>query len=329
MVNLSTNYMGLKLKNPIIISSSGLTNSVKDIIELEEKGAAAVVTKSLFEEEIIMETHENLNKMHAAGFVYPETTEYFDFDRMEDIVSDYLKFLSDSKKNVKIPIIASINCVTSEGWTDFTKRIEDTGVDGLELNIFNLPTNFSKPEDNNEKVYFEVIEKITKVSKLPISLKIGYYHSNLGYFIKQLSQSPTKGIVLFNRFYNPDFDIHTLQFTSSHVFSSPVEASMSLRWIAIMANRVSCDLSASTGIHDSSAVIKQLLAGAKTVQLCSTLYRNGNNQIGLFLTELEKWMKESDYKTIDEFRGKMSQSKTFDPKVFERVQFMKYLRNRD
>jgi len=329
MANLSTTYMGLKLKTPIIVSSSGLTNSVKDIIALEEKGAAAIVTKSLFEEEIILETEENLNKMHASGFVYPETTEYFDFDRMEDTVSNYLKFLSDSKKSVKIPIIASINCVTAEGWTDFTKRIEDTGVDGLELNVFNLPVNFNDANASNDKVYSDVIEKITKVSKLPLSLKIGSYHSNLGYFIKHISQSPTKAIVLFNRFYNPDFDIHTLQFTSSNVLSTPAEAANSLRWIAIMANRVSCDLSASTGIHDGTAVIKQLLAGAKTVQLCSTLYKNGNDQINLFLGELEKWMKENDYNTIDEFRGKMSQSKTFDPKVFERVQFMKYLRNRD
>jgi dihydroorotate dehydrogenase (fumarate) len=329
MINLSTTYMGLKLKNPIIVSSSGLTNSVKDIIALEEKGAAAVVTKSLFEEEIIMETHDNLNKMHASGFVYPETTEYFDFDRMEDTVSNYLKFLADSKKSVKIPIIASINCVTSEGWTDFTKRIEDTGVDGLELNIFNLPADFNKENSEHEKIYFEIIEKISSVSKLPISLKIGFYHSNLGYFIKHLSHSPTRAIVLFNRFYNPDFDVNTLQFTSSHVLSTPAEITMSLRWIAIMANRVSCDLSASTGIHNSDAVIKQLLAGAKTVQLCSTLYKNGNDQIGLMLKELEKWMHEKDYKTIDEFRGKMSQSKTFDPKVFERVQFMKYLRLKD
>ena len=329
MVNLSTTYMGLKLKNPIIVSSSGLTNSVKDIIALEEKGAAAVVTKSLFEEEIILETQENLTKMHASGFVYPETTEFFDFERMEDTVSNYLKFLSDTKKSVKIPIIASINCVTSEGWTDFTKRIEDTGIDGLELNIFNLPVNFTDPNGNNENIYSEIIEKITKVSKLPISLKIDSYHSNLGYFIKHLSQSPTKAIVLFNRFYNPDFDIHTMHFTSSHVLSTPAENSMTLRWIAIMANRVSSDLSASTGIHDGTGVIKQLLAGAKTVQLCSTLYKNGNDQINTIINELEKWMQEKDYKTIDEFRGKMSQSKTFDPKVFERVQFMKYLRNRD
>jgi dihydroorotate dehydrogenase (fumarate) len=329
MNNLSTSYMGLKLKNPIIISSSGLTNSVKDIIELEANGAGAIITKSLFEEEIILETNDNLNKMHASGFVYPETTEYFDFDRMEDTVSNYLKFLSDSKKSVSIPIIASINCVTSEGWPDFAKRIEETGVDGLELNIFNLPSNFNSDDDSNERVYFEIIDKITKVTKLPIAIKIGFYHSNLGNFIKKLSQTPIKGIVLFNRFYNPDFDINTLHFTSANVFSNPSEMSMSLRWIAIMVNRVSCDLSASSGVHDGSGIIKQLLAGAKTVQICSTLYRNGNAQIGLMLTQLEQWMKEKDYKTIEEFRGKMSQSKTFDPKVFERVQFMKYLRNRD
>ncbi len=329
MTDLTTTYMGLKLKNPIVISSSGLTSSVKDIIDLESKGAGAIITKSLFEEEIIIETHENLNKMHASGFVYPETTEYFDFDRMEDTVSNYLKFLVDSKKSVHIPVIASVNCISAEGWTDFAKRIEDTGVDGLELNVFRLPANFNIENDDNEKVYFDIIEKITSVVKLPIALKIGFYHSNLGYLIKHLSQTQIKAIVLFNRFYNPDIDINTLNFTSSNVFSNPSEMSMSLRWIAIMANRVSCDLSASSGIHDGSAVIKQLLAGAKTVQLCSTLYKHGNDQIASILTQVEQWMIEKDYKTIDEFRGKMSQSRTFDPKVFERVQFMKYLRNRD
>ncbi|NOU18918.1 MAG: dihydroorotate dehydrogenase-like protein [Bacteroidales bacterium] len=329
MTDLTTAYMGLKLKNPIIISSSGLTSSVKDIIDLESKGAGAIITKSLFEEEIIIETHENLNKMHASGFVYPETTEYFDFDRMEDTVSNYLKFLVDSKKSVHIPVIASVNCISAEGWTDFAKRIEDTGVDGLELNIFRLPANFNIENDDNEKIYFDIIDKITSVVKLPIALKIGFYHSNLGYLIKHLSQTQIKAIVLFNRFYNPDIDIHTLNFASSNVFSNPSEMSMSLRWIAIMANRVSCDLSASSGIHDGSAVIKQLLAGAKAIQLCSTLYKHGNDQIATILTQIEQWMVEKDYKTIDEFRGKMSQSRTFDPKVFERVQFMKYLRNRD
>jgi len=329
MTDLTTTYMGLKLKNPIVISSSSLTSSVKDIIDLELKGAGAIITKSLFEEEIIIETHENLNKMHASGFVYPETTEYFDFDRMEDTVSNYLQFLVDSKKSVHIPVIASVNCISSEGWTDFAKRIEDTGVDGLELNIFRLPANFNIENDDNEKIYFDIIDKITSVVRLPIALKIGFYHSNLGYLIKQLSQTQIKAIVLFNRFYNPDIDIHTLNFTSSNVFSNPSEMSMSLRWIAIMANRVNCDLSASSGIHDGSAVIKQLLAGAKTTQICSTLYKHGNDQIASIITQIEQWMVEKDYKTIDEFRGKMSQSRTFDPKVFERVQFMKYLRNRD
>lgn len=329
MVDLSTNYMGLNLKNPIIVSSSGLTNSVDDIINLESKGAAAVVTKSLFEEEIMMDTLENLTKMHANGFTYPETTEYFDFDNMEDTVSNYLKFLSDSKKSVRIPVFASINCVTSGGWTDFAKRIEDTGVDGLELNVFNLPANFSKNAVDDQHIYFDIIEKVSKGTKLPLALKIGFYHSNLGLFIQQLSHSHVKAIVLFNRFYNPDFDIQTLQFAPTNVLSTSAEISMSLRWIAIMSNRVDCDLAASTGVHDGNAVVKQLLAGANAVQVCSTLYKNGTNHLSTMLQQLENWMKEKDYNSISEFRGKMSQAKTYDPKVFERVQFMKYLRNMD
>ncbi|MHC1704561.1 MAG: dihydroorotate dehydrogenase-like protein [Tenuifilaceae bacterium] len=327
MVDLSTTYMGLKLKNPLIVSSSGLTNSVEDIIALESKGAGAIVTKSLFEEEIMMETLENMNKMQSHGFTYPETTEYFDFDSMEDTVSNYLKFLADSKKSVKIPVLASINCVTSEGWPDFAKRIEDTGVDGLELNIFNLPADFSKKNFNYEQLYFDIIEKVSKATKLPIALKIGFYHSNLGSFIQQLSHTQIKSIVLFNRFYNPDFDIQTLQFAPTNVLSTSSEITMSLRWIAIMANRVDCDLAASTGIHDGNAVIKQILAGANAVQICSALYKNGNDYIGTMLKQIEQWMKEKDYSSLEEFRGKMSQSKTYDPKVFERVQFMKYLRN--
>ncbi len=326
MIDLSTTYMGLNLKNPIIIASSGLTNSTKDIIELEEKGAAAVVTKSLFEEEIIAETRDNFNKMTANGFIFPETTEYFDFEAIEDTVSNYLKFLSDTKKSIKIPLIASINCINAEGWTDFTKRIEDTGVDAIELNIFSLPFDLAATPADYDKKYLDIVNKVSGITKLPIALKISFYHSNLGAFIQKLSKSGANAIVLFNRYYNPDFDVHNLQFTPSNVLSSPSDSSMPLRWIAIMSGRTSCDLAASTGVHDGTALIKQILVGAQAVQICSTLYKNGKDQIGLMINQLEQWMKDNGHKSLNEFRGKMSYSKTYNPAVFERVQFMKYFR---
>jgi dihydroorotate dehydrogenase (fumarate) len=326
MANLSTTYMGLNLKNPIIASSSGLTGIIKDIVDLEAKGVGALVLKSIFEEEIISETQDNLNKMHSSGFIYPETMEYFDFDEMEDPVANFLKLISEAKAKVKIPVIASINCVTADKWPDFAKRIEAAGADGLELNVFALPTDMNRSAADNDKLYFDIIERVTTVTNLPVAVKISPYNSSLASFIKRLSDTKIKGIVLFNRFYSPDFDIHNFEFTSSNVFSTPSEIALSLRWIAIMSGRVDTDFAASTGVHNGSGAIKQILAGAKAVQICSTLYRNGFDQVGQITNELNEWMDEKGFKSIEDFRGKMSQVKTYNPAAFERVQFMKYFR---
>lgn len=329
MIDLSTNYMGLKLKNPIIAASSGLTNSLQDIIDLEKNGAAAVVLKSLFEEEIIMEAEDNLNKMHASGFIYPETMDYFDYDEMDDPVSNFLKLISDAKRAVKIPIIPSINCVTAEKWPDFAKKIQDAGADALELNIFVLPTDLSRTSEEDEKVYFDAIEKVTKLVSIPVAVKISYYNASLASFIKRLSETPIKAVVLFNRFYNPDFDILNFEFTSSNVLSNSAELALPLRWTAIMSERVSCDIAASTGIHDGNAVVKVLLAGASAAQVASTLYRNGFKQIQLMLNQINVWMEEKNYTSIADFKGKMSQAKSYNPAAFERVQFMKFFREKE
>jgi dihydroorotate dehydrogenase (fumarate) len=326
MIDFSTTYMGLKLKNPIVASSSGLTNSLKDIISLEASGVSAVVIKSLFEEEIIMEAEDNMNRMQSSGFIYPETMEYFNFDEIEDPVANFLKLISDSKKAVSIPIIASINCVSAEKWPEFAKRIQEAGADGIELNIFALPTDFDRSAEETDKFYFDVIERVTKLVTIPVGVKISYYNTSLGSFIKRLSETPIKSVVLFNRFYSPDFDIHNFEFTSSNVFSNPAELALPLRWIAIMADRVSCDLAASTGVHDGKSVIKVLLAGASIAQIASTLYKNGFGQVQIMLNQLEIWMKEQEYTSINDFKGKMSQSKTYNPAAFDRVQFMKFFR---
>lgn len=329
MANLSTTYMGLKLKNPIIASSSGLTGTLKDLVELEKSGVGAIVLKSIFEEEIISETEDNLNKMNASGFIYPETMEYFDFDEMEDPVANYLKLIAEAKSEVSIPIIASVNCVTADKWPDFAKRIQTAGADGIELNIFALPTDMNRSATQNEALYFDIIERVSKVTTLPLAIKISPYNSSLANFIKQLSETKVKAIVLFNRFYSPDFDVNNFEFTSTSVFSTPAEMALSLRWVAIMSGRINTDLSASTGVHDGFGAIKQLLAGAQTVQICSTLYRNGFTKVEDILKQTEEWMNEKGFKDIDQFRGKMSQVRTYNPAAFERVQFMKYFRDMD
>ncbi|HZJ73769.1 MAG TPA: dihydroorotate dehydrogenase-like protein [Perlabentimonas sp.] len=324
MKNLTVKYMGLALKNPIVAASSGLTSSLKGIKALEDSGVGAVVIKSLFEEEIIMETQDSMNRMQATGFIYPETMEYFDFDEIEDPVANYIKLISDAKREVNIPVIASINCVTAHKWPDFAKRIQEAGADALELNIFALPSDFNRTAEENEKLYFDIIERVTSLVSIPVAVKISHYNASLASFLKRLSETPIKSIVLFNRFYNPDIDINTLSFTAGNVLSSPSDLSMPLRWIAIMSERVSCDLAASTGIHDGNAVAKVLLAGASVVHVASTLYRNGLSRVGEMLKDLETWMDSMEYTTIDDFKGKMSQAKTFNPAAYERVQFMKY-----
>ncbi len=323
MVDLSTQYLGLKLKNPVIAGSSGLTNSVKSIQDLEESGAGAVVLKSIFEEEIAFEYEDILKEASEEG-VNLDQFDYYDFHIKGEKLDKYTTLIEESKKSVSIPVIASINCVYSHEWTSFAKQLQTAGADALELNMFFLPSEFDRTSEEKEKAYFQIIEKVQKEVSIPIALKISYYFSNLGPMIQQLSETGIAGLVLFNRFYSPDFDIDKMEVVSSNVFSAPSDLPTSLRWIAIMAERVSCDLAASTGVHDGTALIKQILAGAKAVQVASTLYKNGKGQIAGMLKTLEDWMGQKSFNKLDDFRGKMSQAKSSNPAAYERVQFMKY-----
>ena len=324
MTDLSTKYMGFNLRSPIIAASSGLTNSLQDLKEIEKYGAGAIVLKSLFEEEINIELQKSINHMNRPGTLYPEIYDFFSYDDVEDSVSNYLFLIEKAKKVLQIPVIASINCISASDWIGFSKRIEEAGADGIELNLFILPSDFKRTNEETEKVYFDVIESVKKEIKIPMALKTSFYFSNLGQMLKKLSETGIAALVLFNRFWSPDFDIDNFKILSSHVLSTPGELSISLRWIAIMANRVKCDLAASTGIHDGRAVIKQLLAGANAVQVASALYRNGFPRIQKMLDEVEEWMKIKKFKNISEFRGILSQSQSHDPAAFERVQFMKH-----
>lgn len=324
MADLRVRYMGFDLKNPIIAGSSTLTENLAGLKDLEKYGASAVVLKSLFEEEIIMELEQNKVSLHAPGHIYPEIFDHFDFADVEDTVTKYLFLIEDAKKALSIPVIASINCVSSHEWPIFAKRLEEAGADGLELNLFILPSDFDRSSEENENTYFEVISKVRKEVHIPIALKVSYYFTNLGTMLQRLSQTGISALVLFNRFFSPDFDIENFRVIPSNIYSSPSELTISLRWIAIMAERVKCDLAASTGIHDGSAIIKQLLAGANAVQLASTLYKNGIQYIETMLKDIEKWMDEHNFHTINEFRGKMSQAKSLNPASLERSQFMRH-----
>ncbi len=326
MSDLSTKYLGLSLKNPIVIASSGLTDSVESIKTLEKNGAAAVVLKSLFEEEIVAEMDVNLKKMSSSSFIYPETLDFYEDLDEENLSTQYLELIANVKKEVKIPVIASINCVTADQWTFFPKQIEEAGADALELNLFILPSDFNRDSQTNEQVYFDIIENVKKQINIPISLKVSYYSSDLAKSLQKYSQSGISGLVLFNKFYSPDIDLDKLEITSGKILSSPEDMHISLRWMAIMSGRVQCDLAASTGVHDGNAVLKQILAGANTVQIASTVYKNGPEHIQNILTDMQTWMDKKGFKSLDEFRGKMSQAESSNPAAFERVQFMKYFR---
>jgi dihydroorotate dehydrogenase (fumarate) len=327
MADLTTVFAGLTLKNPVIVGSSGLSDAAENLAELEKNGAAAVVLKSLFEEEILKEINASLHKMSSDGFLYPETVDYYDFyETPEEATLSYLSQIQAAKKQISIPVIASINCMTASQWTYFPRQVQQAGADALELNIFILPSDFDRTAAQNESMYFEIINEVKKQVTIPVVVKLSYYFSNLASFLQKVSNSGIDGLVLFNRFYNPDFDIESLEFTSGAVLSSPSDIYLSLRWIGILAGRSGCSLAASTGVHDGTALIKQLLAGAHAVEIASTLYKNGNQQIGIMLSELENWMNRKAYTSIDQFRGLLSQSKSSNPAAYERVQFMKYFR---
>ncbi len=326
MQNLSTNYLGLTLKNPIIASSSGLTDSVDNIKKLEEAGVSAVVLKSIFEEEIVLEMETNMKKMASESFLYPETLDFYGDREDKSISTHYLELIRNAKEAVNIPIIASINCVTSEYWTYFPKMIEEAGADALELNIFLLPSDANMSASEHENIYFDIIKKVKEQVNIPISVKISYYFSSLLQFAKRLDDTNINGIVLFNRYYNPDFDIDTFELKSGSVLSSPNDYYTSLRWVSILSGKLKCDLAASTGVHDGKTMIKQILGGAKVVSIASTLYEHGYERVGEMLKELEEWMKAKKFTSIEDFRAKMSQDDSNHPAAYERVQFMQYFR---
>jgi dihydroorotate dehydrogenase (fumarate) len=332
-MNLTTSYMGLTLKNPIIAGSSGQTGSVAQVKTLAANGAGAVVLKSIFQEEVM---HEYADFIQAAKAQFGEPQyfdyngqrspiEYYDYVIQEENLKKYIDLVRESKAAVDIPVLASINCFYhSVEWISYARNLEQAGADGLELNMFFPPSDFTHTREEKEALYFKIAETVTRAVKIPVALKISPYFTDLGPMIQRLSRTGVKALVLFNRFFSPDFDIDKLEVKPSFIFSAPSDLALSLRWIAVMANKVDCSLAASTGVHDAAALIKQLLAGADAVQVASCLYKHGPRHVQELLAGLEQWMAGKRYRALSDFKGKLSQARSTDPAVYERAQFMRY-----
>lgn len=325
MKNLTASYMGLTLQSPLIVSSSRLTSTIENLKLAEENGAGAVVLKSLFEEQIIY----SINTLTVPSG-YPEADDYIAYYTRSHSVDKYIDLIIKAKKNLSIPVIPSINCFSSEGWTEFAKKIADSGADALEINVFFMPLDRKKSSADCEKVYFDLITKLKEVINIPLAFKIGNRFSNILYMIDQFYIRGIKGVVMFNRFYEPDIDVNKLEIVPAPVFSTREERRYVLRWIAMAgAQDIKIDISASTGVREGDDAVRYLLAGASTVQVCSVLYHKGMQYLKRLNREISDWMTKHKFNTISDFRGKLNMANYSRPVVFERTQFMKYFSSED
>jgi len=290
---------------------------------MEQAGAGAVVLKSLFEEQIMFEVSSM-----SAHSDYPEAGDYVNAYARENSLENYLGMVREARAAVSIPIIASINCVKSREWIEFAKKIEQAGADALELNIYFLPIEKDKDPREYENAYLDLVSAVKEKTSLPVMVKIGHGFSNITWMVQQLYQRGAASVVLFNRLYAPDINTSDLSFGSAEVLSTAADLRFPLRWIGIVSSQVKeIDLAASTGVHSGLAVVKQILAGAAAVQVCSVLYRNGIGYLKDMIEEMKGWMEKNNYDAPSQFRGKMNYSNLKDPSVYERAQFIKYFSN--
>jgi dihydroorotate dehydrogenase (fumarate) len=296
---------------------------VKGLRDLQAGGFSAVVLKSIFEEEIAAESERMMGAAKRRGMSL-ESYDYYDYEVRGDRVAAYVAFVREAKQTVTVPVIASINCTWSHEWVSFAKEIEAAGADGLELNMYFLPSDLHRSSPEREAEYFRIVDKVLKQVRIPIALKISPSFSTLAQIIEKLSRTGIAALVLFNRFYAIDFDIENLSVTAGQMLSSPTEIATPLRWIALMSQRVGCDLAASTGVHDSPGLIKCLLAGARAVQCVSAAYHAGPGCAVAMLADLASWMDRHGCAAIGDFRGRLSQAASEDPAVYERVQYMRH-----
>lgn len=324
MTDISVNYMGLKLRSPIIAASSGLTAQLNRVAEFDKAGVGAIVVKSLFEEQIVNEAQFLNDQSHD----YPESADYLHHYLRQNSIDRYLKLISDVKETVSVPVIASINCYSGGEWTSFAKKIESAGADGLELNIYSLPLDIYNSSTDIERGYLNVVEQVSKQIKIPVAVKIASTFTNLPGFVNGLKAHGAKGVVMFNRFYSPDIDIKHVRLFPADAFSSPEESLRELRWMGIVSALVpGIDLSASTGVHNGTIALKQILAGASTVQMCTALYKKGAKAISESIDDINLFMDTKGFKSISDFKGKLNYANIENPGKFERVQFMKTFGN--
>lgn len=345
MADLSTTYMGLSLRNPLVVASSSLSGSVDGVKRCAAAGAGAIVLKSLFEEQIVAETGALAQYADYAN--HGEAAEYLQGYGMELGPREYLQLVSEAKKAVDVPIIPSLNCFSNERWADYAKKLQNAGADALELNIGFMPTQLRQDGRTVEERYYRILHEVKSQVSIPVALKVGPYLSSFANMADRLTRDrmeapdftvgwcgPTgssgkviwqgaNALVLFNRFYQFDIDIDHLGLVAGNPYSSQAEIHLALRWISLLAGRIDADLAATTGIHDGRDLVKQLLAGATVVQPCSTLYKNGLGQIGLMLQQLKDWMAEHNFANLAAFRGRLSQARSDRPESFERLQYIK------
>jgi dihydroorotate dehydrogenase (fumarate) len=325
-MDLSTTYLGLKLKNPIVASASPLSHSMDSMRRLENAGASAIVMHSLFEEQIIDEA-ESMNHYKSNGAesfaeaitYFPHTEEYY------FTPEEYLELVAKTANKLEIPVIASINGITPGGWISYAKKMEETGAAALELNVYYIPTDGTMTGVEVENRYSEVLKEVRNAVKIPIAMKLGPFFSSIPNIAQRLVSEGADGLVLFNRFYQPDIDLDELDMKSDIELSNSYSNRLSMRWIGILFGKIKASLAATSGIHTAEDVLKLTMVGADVTMMCSALLMNGPEYIGKVLQDLERWMQEHDYESIEQMKGSLSHKSTTDPSAYERANYMKAL----
>lgn len=325
---LSTRYLGLELRNPLVAAASPLTGHLEMLEQLQEAGAAAVVLPSLFQEQI---EHEEvaIHRMHEFGAEsFPEALTYLpELDSYNTGPERYLRLVEDAKRRLDIPVIASLNGSSLGGWVRHGRLLEEAGADALELNIFYLASDGAVSGAEVEKHYLELVEAVRREVSLPLAVKMGPFFSSLAHFARRVVAGGADGLVLFNRFMQPDIDLEHLEVTPAVVLSRSWESRLPLRWIAILSGRIECSLAATSGAHSAADVLKLLLAGADAVALASSLLEHGPGRLAEILTEMRHWLVEQEYASIEQLKGSMSHRNCPDPGALERAHYMEALRS--
>jgi dihydroorotate dehydrogenase (fumarate) len=326
MTDLSTTYLGLNLKNPLVASASPLSKKVESARRLEGAGIAAVVMYSLFEEQIIHESLELDHFLNRGSESFAEALSYLPDGGMYGISPEkYLNQVAGLKKALSVPVIGSLNGVSKGGWTSYARRIEEAGADALELNMYYVATDTDMTSSDIEDTQVELVAEVKSAIKIPLAVKISPFVTSIPNFVKRLVDAGADGLVLFNRFYQPDFDLDELEITHSLDLSTSAELRLPLRWISILHGRVEADFALTSGVHTHTDVLKAMMAGSKVAMMASSLLHNGEQLISGILTDLEAWMKEREYESIRQMQGSMSQKSVKEPAAFERANYMKVL----